>query len=138
MEIAVLSPSKLTKLSRYIWKLAFLYIITNPIDKLCFRSKFNLYGADEFGWVRGEEQMMAELSRGPIACSINSHPDEFKHYSGGIITCDDEEVCKGILTHIVVIAGYGVDKATGTKYWVGRNSYGTQVCIQYTAAFNSD
>eukprot|EP00603_Paraphysomonas_imperforata_P008866 CAMPEP_0114426656 /NCGR_PEP_ID=MMETSP0103-20121206/7918_1 /TAXON_ID=37642 ORGANISM="Paraphysomonas imperforata, Strain PA2" /NCGR_SAMPLE_ID=MMETSP0103 /ASSEMBLY_ACC=CAM_ASM_000201 /LENGTH=320 /DNA_ID=CAMNT_0001595639 /DNA_START=32 /DNA_END=994 /DNA_ORIENTATION=+ len=90
------------------------------------RSKFNLYGADEFGWVRGEEQMMAELSRGPIACSINSHPDEFKHYSGGIITCDDEEVCKGILTHIVVIAGYGVDKVTGLKYWVGRNSYGTQ------------
>ena len=29
--------------------------------------------------------------------------------------------------HVIVIAGWGVDAATGTKYWVGRNSYGTQV-----------
>ena len=72
--------------------------------------------------------MMAEISaRGPIACSINSRPNEFKHYSGGIITCDDSTECKGILTHIVVIAGYGVDPKTGMKYWIGRNSYGTQV-----------
>jgi hypothetical protein len=29
--------------------------------------------------------------------------------------------------HVVVIAGWGVDAATGMHYWVGRNSYGTQV-----------
>lgn len=73
--------------------------------------------------------MMAEISaRGPIACSLNGSPSAFKHYQGGsIITCEGEDVCRGILTHIVVIAGYGVDKQTGMKYWIGRNSYGTQV-----------
>lgn len=29
--------------------------------------------------------------------------------------------------HIIVIAGWGVDKSTKLKYWIGRNSYGTQV-----------
>lgn len=29
--------------------------------------------------------------------------------------------------HVVVIAGWGVDAATNMPYWVGRNSYGTQV-----------
>lgn len=88
------------------------------------RDGYNLYGADEFGVVRGEDQMMAEIfARGPIACSINSHPSEFKHYKGGIISSEE----KGILTHLVVIAGWGVDEQTNTPYWVGRNSYGTQV-----------
>lgn len=27
--------------------------------------------------------------------------------------------------HVVVIAGYGIDPATGVKFWVGRNSFGT-------------
>lgn len=26
----------------------------------------------------------------------------------------------------MLIGGYGVDRATGVRYWVGRNSYGTQ------------
>lgn len=48
--------------------------------------------------------------------------------SGGIISCKDSPgACRVKNTdHVVVIAGWGVDTATGTKYWVGRNSYGTQ------------
>jgi hypothetical protein len=48
--------------------------------------------------------------------------------SGGIINCaDSPNVCKTKNTdHVVVIGGWGVDAATGLKYWVGRNSYGTQ------------
>lgn len=54
--------------------------------------------------------------------------------SGGIINCKQGKVCQVNDTdHVVVIAGWGVDAATGTKYWVGRNSYGTQVskCTDY-------
>lgn len=49
--------------------------------------------------------------------------------SGGIINCNDSpSVCKTKNTdHVVVISGWGVDAATGMEYWVGRNSYGTQV-----------
>ena len=50
--------------------------------------------------------------------------------SGGIITCDAqrEKECLDTGTdHVVVIAGWGLDQRTGTEYWVGRNSYGTQV-----------
>lgn len=95
-------------------------------DVLMHRHSYDLYSLEEFGWVRGEEQMKAEIfARGPIACSINSSPDEFKHYHGGIIRCLDPETCKGILTHLVIITGYGVDTSTGLKYWTGRNSYGT-------------
>ena len=76
--------------------------------------------------------MMAEVfARGPIVCTINSSPNAFKHYKGGVISCDkigrDGEDCKGILTHLVVIAGWGVEESTGLPYWIGRNSYGTQV-----------
>jgi cathepsin X len=89
-------------------------------------SDYNLYHADEFGTVLGEQQMMSEIyARGPIACSLNSEAPSFNAYRGGIITVKDPKY--NLLTdHVVVIAGYGVDAETGMKYWVGRNSYGTQ------------
>lgn len=47
----------------------------------CHRNSYNLYGADEFGSVTGEEQMKAEIfARGPIACSINSDVPAFNAY----------------------------------------------------------
>ncbi len=53
--------------------------------------------------------------------------------SGGIINCKQGKVCKVDDTdHVIVIAGWGIDAATGTKYWVGRNSYGTQVCVFFS------
>ena len=74
--------------------------------------------------------MKAEIyARGPISCSLNSEPTEFNAYRGGIILCDKEKdkECENHSTdHVVVIAGWGVDKATGIEYWIGRNSYGTQ------------
>jgi cathepsin X len=90
-------------------------------------SGVNLYGAQSFGSVIGEQQMMAEIAqRGPIACLINSDPPAFDQYTSGIITCPPSiPACQGGSDHYVVIAGYGVDAATGLKYWIGRNSYGT-------------
>ncbi len=89
-------------------------------------SSFNIYGVDGFGVVLGEAEMMAEIyNRGPIACSINSDAEKFDSYRGGIIHNVSEKENK-VTDHVVVVAGYGVDPATGMKFWVGRNSYGGQ------------
>jgi len=92
-------------------------------------NKVKLYRASEFGKVQGEERMMEEIAtRGPIACSLNSEAESFDAYMGGIITCPkggERGVCDWATDHVVVITGYGVDRTTGQKYWIGRNSYGT-------------
>jgi hypothetical protein len=45
------------------------------------RNSYDLYGADEFGNAKGEEEMMAEIyARGPISCSVNSDVPAFNAY----------------------------------------------------------
>lgn len=90
-----------------------------------------LYSIEEYGKVKGEEEMMAEIyARGSISCAVNSEARAFDEYKGGIIKCpklSGEPLCDlPYVDHVIVIAGWGVDKTTGTKYWVGRNSYGSQ------------
>lgn len=88
---------------------------------------YHLYRASEFGKVQGEQNMMAEIHvRGPIACSIDSSPDAFDQYTGGIITASMLPQRSNSTDHVIVLAGFGIDAKTKTKYWVGRNSYGTR------------
>lgn len=35
------------------------------------------------------------------------------------------EPCTGRIDHVAAIVGYGVDRPTGTPYWILKNSYGT-------------
>jgi len=88
----------------------------------------HIYEVAEYGTVLGEDQMMAEIyARGSIACLINSEAPQFNDYKGGIVICDQGKECENKVTdHVIVISGWGVDKVTGVKYWIGRNSYGTQ------------
>ena len=81
-----------------------------------------VYRVEQHGQVAGEKKMMAEIfARGPIACGLCVTP-EFEAYTGGIFRdatgCVEQD-------HEISIAGYGVDAATGVKYWIGRNSWGT-------------
>jgi cathepsin X len=73
----------------------------------------------EYGEVQGEANLMKEIyARGPVACGVDaSYLDD---YQGGII---DHSGPTGI-NHIVSIVGWGVDKASGKKYWNVRNSWG--------------
>lgn len=64
--------------------------------------------------------MLAELfARGPISATI-AVTAAFEAYTGGIFvdTTGDKD-----LDHIIEVAGWGVEN--GTKYWIGRNSWGT-------------
>jgi cathepsin X len=90
------------------------------------RNDYNVYYVEEFGNVLGELEMQSEIyARGPIACMVNSEAPKFDKYKGGIIKDIKTEYNKDT-DHVIVIAGWGKDKKTGIKYWIGRNSYGNQ------------
>ena len=81
------------------------------------------YYVTEYGSVKGEEEMMAEIfARGPIACSLYAHSPAFLGYKDGII---QDSTKYNSTTHVVAVTGWGVDQESGMKFWVGRNSFGT-------------
>jgi hypothetical protein len=71
----------------------------------------------EHGSVSSDDRIMSEISaRGPVSCGINAEPLE--DYTGGILVN-----YRGGVNHVIQIAGWGTE--SGTKYWIGRNSWGT-------------
>ena len=79
------------------------------------------YYITEHSQLAGEDNMLAEIyARGPIACGVAVTP-EFEQYTGGIF--QDTTKAMGI-DHEISVVGYGVDN-NGTKFWIGRNSWGT-------------
>ena len=82
---------------------------------------FTKYYVDEYGSVRGEKNMMAEIyARGPITCTI-AIPDDLLEYKGGVYR---DTTGMKTLDHSISVAGWG-EEADGTKYWIARNSWGT-------------
>ena len=74
--------------------------------------------------------MMSEIyHRGPIACGISVTDDLYKHYTGGVFY---DKTNASMIDHDISVVGYGVDKPTGLKYWLIRNSWGTYwVCFHF-------
>lgn len=73
----------------------------------------------EYGIVRGENKMMAEIyARGPIACEVDATP--LVHYQGGIYSKT------GIYepNHMVSIVGWGYSIIDNKHFWKIRNSWG--------------
>jgi len=91
--------------------------------------KFYKYRVHEYADIAGntvqeqEERMMAEIyNRGPIACGISVTQELYKHYTGGVFY---DRTNATMIDHDISVVGYGVDKPTGLKYWLIRNSWGT-------------
>ncbi len=97
-------------------------------NKCTSPSHFYRYRVDEFADVKGddpveqEKNMRAEIfHRGPISCGI-AVTKELLNYTGGIFrdwTNNTE------LEHDISVVGYGIDRESGQKYWLIRNSWGS-------------
>jgi len=79
------------------------------------------YRVEQYGFVKGEHEMMAEImQRGPISCR-QAVTKAFFAYKGGIFkdTSGDTKP-----RHATAVVGWG-KTPTGEKYWIARNSWGT-------------
>jgi cathepsin X len=93
----------------------------SPGEACVVPDEYLVYGVDEYGEVSGEQNMMQEIAqRGPIACGI-AVPEALEEYTGGIF-CDETGDMN--IVHDISVVGYGVEN--GQKYWMVRNSWGTQ------------
>lgn len=69
-----------------------------------------------------EVALMEAVAGQPVAVWVKvDHPD-FKNFRGQGVY---RGRCGRKLNHIVVVVGYGKDPATGEKYWIVKNSWGT-------------
>lgn len=79
-------------------------------------ANYTPYHIQQYGSISGEDQMIAELQRGPITCGV-AVPPAFEDYTGGIFvdTTKDTEI-----VHSISVVGYGEEG--GQKFWIGRVS----------------
>ena len=65
----------------------------------------------------------------PVSVAVNALSDQFRFYSGGILTYDDCQPAwdyfPNLINHAVVAVGYGYDDDSGLEYVVIKNSWGT-------------
>jgi len=102
-----------------------------PGAKGCFAVKnWTGYGVSTYGNLSGEVAMMKEIyARGPIACSFATDETFMFNYSANVELHDGVYVTDQVFTqdqvdHVMEVAGWG-ETASGVKYWVIRNSWGT-------------
>lgn len=64
----------------------------------------------------------------PVSVAVNALSDQFRFYSGGILTYDDcqpaWEYMPNLINHAVVAVGFGYDDDTGLEFIVIKNSWG--------------
>jgi len=88
----------------------------------CWAVDYKKYYVSNYYGLSGANKMKAEIFKnGPISCGLMV-TDGFEAYKGGIYS---ESSFFPMINHEIAIVGWGLDQATNTEYWVGRNSWGT-------------
>lgn len=94
------------------------YTMVKRADTCFAVDKYPKVTVSEFGSVRGDDDIMAEIyTRGPVSCYIDAGPIE--EYTGGIASYAGAHGTN----HAIQLAGFGEED--GTKYWILRNSWGS-------------
>lgn len=75
--------------------------------------------------IKQDEDAIKEalFNLGPLSVGLNAFA--LMSYHGGVITADNDKCNKQALNHGVAIVGYGFDKVLNLKYWIVKNSWGT-------------
>lgn len=72
----------------------------------------------------GEKAVMAALAlKGPLAVSVDADDPDFRFYTKGVYSNSKCQMDPTKLSHAVILSGYGVDEATGKKYWLVKNTW---------------
>ncbi|KAJ8951517.1 hypothetical protein NQ318_000213 [Aromia moschata] len=75
----------------------------------------------------GDEQSLeiAVATLGPVTAAIDASRDSLQFYSDGVYYDAECANKPDKINHAVLVVGYGVEPS-GQKYWLVKNSYGTQ------------
>ncbi|CEG36181.1 protein-l-isoaspartate o-methyltransferase [Plasmopara halstedii] len=96
------------------------FVLENPVKyRISEYGTLNFTTSEEF-----QLQAMNEIyHRGPIVVSMYSLAPKYRQFKGGYILRDSTKYSG--TTHVVSLVGWGTDAETGVKYWIVRNSDGT-------------
>ena len=100
------------------------YVSGNRVVPPCEFNKSEVVGkVIDYRALSSNEDALAKwlVKNGPISVGIDAH-HWLKHYNSGIYKPSNGS-CSGYLDHGVLIVGFGV--RDGTKYWIIKNSWGT-------------
>jgi len=99
-----------------------------------FTSDYKYVGG-YYGACSEEAMMVALVRNGPVAVGFQVNPDFFQ-YKNGVFKCEKKLEPSPLppplrkfypfeeTNHAVLVVGYGVDKASGDKFWIVKNSWG--------------
>jgi len=89
----------------------------------CWAVDYKKYYVSSYYSLKGADQMKADIyANGPISCGMDVTDNFENTYTSGIYS----EVKRfPMINHEIAIVGWGLDEATNTEYWIGRNSWGT-------------
>ena len=73
--------------------------------------------------VRANDQaaLREAVAHQPVSVAVDAESTVFQFYATGVI--DDADACGTSLNHGVLAVGYGTEVATGTNYWLVKNSW---------------
>ncbi|XP_038681472.1 senescence-specific cysteine protease SAG39-like [Tripterygium wilfordii] len=97
----------------------------NATDDSCNKKEEASHDASITGYeqvpANSEEALLKAVANQPVSVSIDASGSAFQFYSSGVFS----GACGTMLDHGVTAVGYGTT-TNGTKYWIVKNSWGTE------------